>query len=162
MLVKDWMEDMKLFKVITVLTSLLLLTNCTASGVQTVKTTPGETKGALAQLPYPSMLGEGEIWTAPGMLWNGVQNMRFNLNKSEKQQHQQAVYHALNNGQVGVVTAWYSKKRLANGKIRVIHQFPTSDGHCRVYQSYIQLNGAERHMTNKACKRLTLPWVFLK
>ena len=39
------MEDMKLFKVIIVLTSLILLTNCTASGVQNVKTTPGETKG---------------------------------------------------------------------------------------------------------------------
>jgi surface antigen len=156
------MEDMKLFKVITVLTSLILLTNCTASGVQKVSVTPQEIDGALAKLPYPTMLGEGQLWSAPGMIWNGVQYMRFNLNKSEKQQHQQAVYHSLNNAQMGEVTAWHSKKRLAMGKIRVVHQFPTSDGHCRVYQSYIQLNGAKRHMTNKACKRLTLPWVFLK
>ncbi len=156
------MEDMKLFKVITVLTSLLLLTNCAANGVKTVSKTPTETKGALAELPYPTMLGEGEMWSAPGMLWNGVQYMRFNLNKSEKQLHQQAVYHSLNNSEIGQITGWYSKKRLANGKVRVVHQFPTSDGYCRVYQSYIQLNGAQRHMTNKACKRLTLPWVFLK
>ena len=153
---------MKLLKVITVLTSLFLLVNCTASGVQKVKVTPGETNGAMAKMPYPIMLGEGEIWSAPGMFWNGVQYMRFNLNKSEKKLHQQAVFHSLNNANIGEVTGWYSKKRLANGKIRVIHQFPTSDGVCRVYQSYIQLNGAERHMTNKACRRLTNPWVFLK
>ncbi len=156
------MEDMKLFKVITVLTSLILLTNCTMSSTSNVSMVPQETNGALAKLPYPVMLGEGEIWSAPGMLWNGVQYMRFNLNKSEKQLHQQAVYHSLNNGQVGEITAWHSKKRLAAGKIRVVHQFPTSDGYCRVYQSYIQLNGAKRHMTNKACKRLTQPWIFLK
>ena len=156
------MEDMKLLKAITVLTSLILLTNCTASGVQKVSTTPHETTGALAKMPYPVMLGEGEIWSAPGMLWNGVQYMRFNLNKGEKQQHQQAVYHSLNNANIGQITAWYSKKRKANGKIRVVHQFPTSDGYCRIYQSYIQLNGAKRHMTNKACKRLTHPWLFLK
>ena len=83
------MEDMKLFKVITVLTSLILLTNCTASGVQKVSVTPQEIDGALAKLPYPTMLGEGQLWSAPGMIWNGVQYMRFNLNKSEKQQHQQ-------------------------------------------------------------------------
>jgi surface antigen len=156
------MEDMKLLKVITVLSSLFLLTNCAATGVQTVHKSPTETEGAMANLPYPSMLGETEIWSAPGMLWNGVQYLRFNLNREEKQQHQQAVYHTLNNAEIGAVTGWYSKKRLAGGKVRVVHQFPTSDGYCRIYQSYIQLNGAERHMTNKACKRLTNPWVFLK
>ena len=156
------MGDMKLFKVITVLTSLLLLVNCTSAGVQNVSVTPKETDGALAKMPYPMMLGEGEIWSAPGMLWNGVQYMRFNLNKDEKSQHQQAVYHSLENGEIGQITAWYSKKRPANGKIRVVGQFPTSDGYCRIYQSYIQLNGAQRHMTNKACKRLTQPWIFLK
>ena len=156
------MEDMKLFKVITVLTSLFLLTNCTMSSTKNVSIVPQETNGALATLPYPVMLGEGEIWSAPGMLWNGIQYMRFNLNKSEKKLHQQAVYHSLNNAQIGEITAWHSKKRSATGKIRVVHQFPTSDGHCRVYQSYIQLNGAQRHMTNKACKRLTQAWLFLK
>ena len=158
------MEDMKLLKVITVLTSLVLLTNCTASSVQSVKNTgtPVETEGSLAKMPFPSMLGEAEIWSYPGMMWNAVQYLRFNLNKKEKILHQQAVYHGLNNAGVGEITCWYSKKRLANGKVRVIHQFPTSDGYCRIYQSYIQLNGAERHMTNKACKRLNYPWRFLR
>lgn len=153
---------MKLLKVITVLISLFLLTNCAAKVVQPGSQAPTETDGALANLPYPSMLGEGEIWSAPGMVWNSIQYLRFNLNKEEKQQHQQAVYHTLGNAEIGAVTGWHSKERMAAGKVRIIHQFPTSDGYCRVYQSYIQLNGAERHMTNKACKRLTNPWVFLK
>jgi len=153
---------MKLLKVITVLTSLILLTNCSATKVQTVSVTPQETDGALAKLPYPTMLGEGQLWSAPGMLWNGVQYLRFNLNKPEKLLHKQAVYHTLSNAEIGQITNWNSKKRLAAGKVRVIHQFPTSSGYCRVYQSYIQLNGATRHMTNKACKSYTHPWVFLK
>ena len=155
------MEGMKLLKVITVLTSIIFFAVST-NALAEVSKTPTETEGALAKLPYPKMMGESELWSAPGMMWNGIQYIRFNLKKAEKSQHQQAVYHALNNAGIGSVTAWYSNKRQAGGKVRVIHQFPTSDGYCRVYQSYIKLNGAERHMTNKACKRLTNPWVFLK
>jgi hypothetical protein len=92
---------------------------------------PTETEGAMANLPYPSMLGETEVWSAPGMLWNGVQYLRFNLNREEKQQHQQAVYHTLNNAEIGAVTGWYSKKRLAGGKVRVyisfLHQTATAE-----------------------------------
>ena len=65
------------------------------SSTKNVSIVPQETNGALATLPYPVMLGEGEIWSAPGMLWNGIQYMRFNLNKSEKKLHQQAVYLSL-------------------------------------------------------------------
>ena len=151
------MEDIKLLKVIIVLTSFLFLANCSSTGVRTVT----ETHGQFAELPFPSTLGEKQF-SAPGMMWNGVQYLRFNLNKAEKLQHQQAVFHALNNADIGEITGWYSKKRLANGKVRVVFEYPTSDGYCRTYQSYILLNGAQRHMTNKACKRLTQGWVFLK
>ena len=140
---------MKLLKVIIVLTSFLFLANCSTSGVRTVT----ETHGQFADLPFPSTLGEKQF-SAPGMLWNGVQYIRFNLTKSEKVLHKQAVYHTLNNADIGEITAWHSNKRLATGKVRVVHQYPTSSGYCRVYQSYIQLNGANRHLTNKACKRI--------
>ncbi len=120
MLVKDWMEDMKLLKVIIATISFCLLANCTAT-VNTISNQPMEQNGQLAKMPFPKTLGEKEL-SATGMVWNGVQYLRFNLNKSEKTLHKQAVY---------------------------------SSGYCRVYQSYIQLNGANRHMTNKACKSYT-------
>ena len=61
------------------------------------------------------------------------------------------------------IVSWYSKERLANGKVRVIHSYPTGSGVCRTYQAYIKVNGTERHMTNNACKkRWNFTWVFYK
>ena len=65
--------------------------------------------------------------------------------------HRSAVYHALNNTKNGEVTKWYGKDRNSAGVVRVIHSYPESRGYCRVYQSFIKLNGATRHMTNNAC-----------
>jgi len=136
----------------------IFISNCRGN-IQTVT----ETQGVFLEFPQPSTLGEKEMWTAPGMLWNGIQYLRFSLSDEEKKMHQSAVYHALNNSNNSEITSWYSKERLANGKIRVIHSFPISDGHCRVYQSLISLNGATRHFTNNACKRFyATSWLFLK
>jgi hypothetical protein len=150
------MEDMKLFRAIIISSSLFLLINC-AGNIHTVK----ETQGSFIDLPQPISLGEKDLWRAPGMLWNHIQFLRFSLTDEEKKLHQSAVYHSLNNSANGEITSWHSRERLAQGKVRVIHSFPTSDGHCRVYQAYIELNGAARHFTNNACKRFLGEWVFL-
>ena len=149
---------MRLFRVIIILSSLLLLQNCASRGVQTVK----ETQGSFINLPQPTSLGEHQLWSAPGMLWSRIQYLKFTLNDDEKKMHQSAVYHALNNAETGASTQWHSRERLAQGKVRIIQTFPTSEGYCRVYQAYIQLNGTARHFTNNACKRFTGQWVFLK
>ena len=151
------MEDMKLLKAIIISSSLFLLVNC-ASNLSTLR----ETQGTFSEFPEPVALGEKQITAAPGMLWNQVQFLRFTLNDDEKKLHQSAVYHALNNAENGAITGWHSRDRLAQGKVRIIHSFPISDGHCRVYQAYIELNGAGRHWTNNACKRFYGEWVFLK
>lgn len=96
-----------------------------------------------------------------GMMWNRSQYMRFSLNQSEKNLHQSSVYHALNNTLDGEITEWYSDTRPAKGQVRVIQSFPTSDGMCRIYQAHIQVNGRGKHITNKACKRLTHHWAFV-
>jgi len=135
-----------------------LINNCSGN-IQTVT----ETQGTFLELPQPLTLGEKQMWAATGMLRNGIKYLRFSLSDEEKKMHQSAVYHALNNSNNGEITSWYSKERLASGKVRVIHSFPISDGHCRVYQALISLNGATRHFTNNACKRFySTSWVFLK
>ena len=153
------MEAMKLFRAIIILSSILFTTSCGAN-LQTVK----ETQGTFLEFPQPVMLGENQLWSLPGMLWNNIQFMRFTLNDEEKKMHQSAVYHALNNSKNGEITSWHSRERLAQGKVRVIHSFPLSDGHCRVYQAHIELNGAARHWTNNACTRFYSKgeWLFLK
>ena len=158
------MVDMKLFKVIIILSSLLLTANC-ANSNSYVK----ETQGLFTKFPEPVSLGENQLWSAPGMMWNHIQYLRFTLNDDEKKMHQSAVYHALNNAENGQITSWHSRERLAQGKVRVIHSFPISGGRCRVYQSYIELNGTARHFTNNACKGLKFrdggslyDWKFLQ
>ena len=148
-----------MFRAIIILSSILFTTSCGAN-LQTVK----ETQGTFVEFPQPVMLGENQLWSLPGMLWNNIQFMRFTLNDEEKKMHQSAVYHALNNSKNGEITSWHSRERLAQGKVRVIHSFPLSDGHCRVYQAYIELNGAARHWTNNACTRFYSKgeWLFLK
>ena len=144
------MVDMKLFKVITILSSLFILTSCAGVGGNYIK----ETEGTFLNFPEPVTLGENQLWSAPGMLWSHIQYLRFSLNDEEKKMHQSAVYHALNNAANGEITGWHSMDRLAQGKVRVIHSFPISGGRCRVYQSFIELNGTSRHWTNNACKGL--------
>ena len=144
------MGDMKLFKVITILSSLFILTSCAGVGGNYIK----ETEGTFLNFPEPVTLGENQLWSAPAMLWSHIQYLRFSLNDEEKKMHQSAVYHALNNAANGEITGWHSRDRLAQGKVRVIHSFPISGGRCRVYQSFIELNGTSRHWTNNACKGL--------
>ena len=148
---------MKLFKVIIVLSSLLCGTAMAGSN------TPGDTKGHIGEMPQPRWLGNDLKYSMPAYLFRKTQFLRFRLNSTEKKLHESAVFFALTNAENGKIVNWYSKKRLANGKVRVIHSYPISGGYCRTYQAYIKLNGKERHMTNNACKYIGAPsWSFYK
>ena len=149
---------MKLSKVIIVLISLLFSIPALAGSK-----TPGDAKGHIGDMPPPQWLGDDLKYSVPAFLFRRTQYLRFRLKKEERKMHESAVFFALTNTQNGKVVSWYSKKRLAAGKVRVIHSYPINGGYCRTYQAYIKLNGAERHMTNNACKRITgNSWTFYK
>ena len=152
------MENMKLFKVIIVLISLLLPALAMAD-----KKTPGDADGTIGKMPPPVWLGDDLKYSMPAFLFRHSQFMKFKLNREEKKMHESAVFFALTSTSNGKIVSWYSKKRLAAGKVRVIHSYPISGGYCRTYQAYIKLNGKERHMTNNACKYIGTPsWSFYK
>ena len=140
----------KLLKVIIILSSLLVFSTYAKSGELK------ETEGELGNMPHPTFLGEDIKYSMPAFLFRLTQYMRFRLSKEEKDLHKSAVFFMLNNAQNGKIVSWYGDKRLVNGKVRVIHSYPISGGYCRTYQAYIKLNGKERHMTNNACKYLSL------
>ena len=149
---------MKLCKVIIVLIS-LLLSNTALADSHKLK----ETEGVIGDMPAPRWLGNDMKYSMTAFLFRYTQFMRFKLNKEEKKLHETAVFFALSNTPNGKIVSWYSKKRLAAGKVRVIHSYPISGGYCRTYQAYIKLNGKERHMTNNACKRIaSVSWSFYK
>lgn len=151
------MEDMKSLKAIIILISFWIVsTNSNAGNV------PGDANGNLAEMPAPIWLEDSQI-SFPMFLWRSTQYMRFRLNSNEKKMHQSAVFFMLNNAPNGEIVSWYSDKRLANGKVRVIHTYPISGGYCRTYQAYIKLNGKSKHMSNNACKYIGSPsWSFYK
>ena len=150
--------DMKLFKVITVLISLLLSGTAIAGNK-----TPEDTNGFIGKMPEPKWLGDDLKYSMPAFLFRATQYLRFSLKREEKKMHESAVFFALSNTQNGEIVSWYSKKRLAGGKVRVIHSYPISGGYCRTYRAYIKVNGKERHMTNNACKYIGSPsWSFYK
>jgi len=149
---------MKLLKVITILTSLLIATPAIAGN-----TPKDEINGTLLEMPTPIFFGDDLKYSMPAFLWRQTQFLRFRLKKEEKKMHKSAVFFMLENVGNGEIVSWYSDKRLANGKVRVIHSYPISGGYCRTYQAYIKLNGTERHMTNNACKYIGSPsWSFYK
>ena len=153
---------MKSLKVIIVLSSILFLTNCT-TGTVTLKKPSSEVNGSLLEMPTPMYLGDNIESMGMAFLWRSTQYLRFSLNKEEKQMHQSAVFFMLENTKNGEIVSWYSTKRLVNGKVRVIHSYPTGVGICRTYQAYIKVNGTERHMTNNACRNNWSPsWSFYK
>ena len=148
---------MKLYKAIIVLISLLVLSTTALAG----SNKPTDTNGTIGSMPTPKLLGDDLKYSMPAFLWRQTQFMRFRLNKEEKSMHQSAVFFMLQDVPNGKIVSWYSKKRLANGKVRVIHSYPISGGYCRTYQAYIKLNGKEKHTTNNACKYIGSPsWAF--
>ena len=147
---------MRLFKVIIVLSSIFF-------GSAHAGNMPKEHQGIIGDMPMPRLLGDDLKYSMPAYLWRKTQFMRFRLNKTEKKLHESAVFFMLNEVPNGEIVRWYSKTRLANGKVRVIHSYQISGGYCRTYQAYIKLNGKERHMTNNACKYIGSPsWSFYK
>ena len=151
---------MKLFKVIIVLISLFTTSAYAADVSKTPKDLEVQMNGPM---PIPSIIDGGVMYEIMRFAWRRTQFMNFRLKKDEKQLHKSAVYFMLENAPNGKIVSWYSKKRLANGKVRVIHSYPVSGGYCRTYQSYIKIRNKEKHMTNIACKEDWMPgWRFYK
>jgi len=148
---------MKLLRVIILLSSILVFSTNAESG----STNLSETEGSFESMPNPTFMGEEEMYSLTIFAWRYTQFMRFRLKKDEKQMHKSAVFFMLENAPNGKIVSWYSKKRKANGKVRVIQSYPVSGGYCRVYQAYIKLNGTDRHKTNIGCKMDGAPtWEF--
>ena len=126
-----------------------ILTNCT---------TTNHTKTDKKILDYES---SGSVFNAlslgaPGaailFLAVDINNYKkFNLNEKEIKMHTDAILLALNNTSNGEIVSWYNSDRLSSGKTRVVKTYYKNDRYCRIFQSFIKLNGAEKHNTKHVC-----------
>ncbi len=123
---------------------------------------PGDADSTIGEMPK-AVWTEDPQFNYPQFIWRLTQYMGMRLKKSEKQQHQSAVFFMLDNAPNGQIVSWYSDKRLANGKVRVVHTYPISGGYCRTYQAYIKIKSKQKHMINNACKYIGVQtWLFYK
>ena len=128
----------------------LLLTNCT---------TTNHTKTEKKILDYESSgsvlnaLSLGVPGAAVLFLTVDINNyLKFNLNDKEIKMHTDAIQIALNNTPNGKIVSWHNGDRLSSGKVRVVKTYYKNDRYCRIFQSYIKLNGAKKHNTKHVCK----------
>ena len=145
---------MKLFHLI-VLISLLFVASCVTERVATPK------DGFIKKMPKPNYSREGKGWT--GDYWNTKQYVGFvyNLSREDKLQHRATVKFVLKNLPDMKIATWYSKKKKAMGKVRVVESLPTGSGYCRYYQVLIQVKKKARTAVYQACKNDWIPgWSY--
>tara|TARA_B110000503_G_scaffold41298_1_gene67975 strand:- start:498 stop:941 length:444 start_codon:yes stop_codon:yes gene_type:complete len=85
--------------------------------------------------------------------------LKFNLNNKEIDLHKNSIQLALNNTSNGEIVSWHNGERLSSGKVRVVSTYYKNEKYCRIFQSYIKLNGAEKHTTKHVC-RIKNIWQF--
>ena len=135
----------------------LLLTNCS---------TTNHTKTEKKILDYESSgsvlnaLSLGVPGAAVLFLTVDINNyLKFNLNEKEIKMHTDAIQIALNNTPNGKIVSWHNGDRLSSGKVRIVKTYYKNDKYCRIFQSYIKLNGAKKHNTKHVCK-INNVWKF--
>ena len=159
------MEDMKLFRIILVLSSLLILTNCV--GVHPQKVDISKIKKE-RKLPEPNFFIPDAQYktTGQGSSWNLRQFMDFRFwsppffNSKEQKQHKAAVHMALNHVKNLEVVSWYSKSRDAGGKIRPIFTYGINSSTCRDFQVLLYIEKKARSKTFTGCKFVWGYWNF--
>ena len=159
------MEDMNLFQIILVLSSLLFLNNCV--GVHPEKVDMSKVKKE-RKLPDPDFLipDAQYITSGNGSSWNARHFMDFRFwsppffNSKEEKQHKAAVYMALNHVKNFEVVSWYSKSRDAGGKIRPFFTYALNSSTCRDFQVLLYIEKKARSKTFTACKFNWGYWSF--
>ena len=84
---------------------------------------------------------------------------KFNLNEKEIKMHTDSIQIMLNYASNGEIVRWSNGERLSSGKVRVVKTYYKNERYCRIFQSYIKLNGAEKHSTKHVCK-INNVWEF--
>ena len=143
-------KNIKTHKFFALIFISLFLTNCT---------TTNHTKTDKKILDYESSgsvlntLSLGVPGAAILFLAVDINNYKkFNLNEKEIKMHTASIQVALNNTPNGKIVSWHNGDRLSSGKVRVVKTYYKNDRYCRIFQSYIKLNGAKKHKTKHVCK----------
>lgn len=84
--------------------------------------------------------------------------LNFNLDSKEINLHNESLFVALNHLENGEIISWHNKDRHSSGKIRIVATYYRDKDYCRIIQSYVKLNDAEKHETKNICKNSIQFW----
>ena len=151
------MEAMRLFQIILVLSSFILITNCV--GVSPQKVDINKIKKE-RKLPQPNFLipDAQYVTSGNGSSWDLRHFMDFRFwsppyfNSKEARQHKAAVYTTLENMKDFEIVSWYSESRDAGGKVRPIFTYGINSSLCRDFQVLLYIEQKARSKTFTACK----------
>ena len=144
-------------KIFLLIAAILILSSCTNTNQTKIdkKILDYESSGSMTNA-YSS----GSPSAAILFLALDISNyLKFNLNKKEIDLHTNSIQVALNNTSNGEIVSWHNGERLSSGKVRVVSTYYKNEKYCRIFQSYIKLNGAEKHTTKHVC-RIKNIWQF--
>ena len=142
-------KNIKTYKFFFLIFISLFLTNCTTTNhtITDKKILDYESSGNVFNALSLGVPGAAILFLAVDI--NNYK--KFNLNEKEIKMHTDAILLALNNTSNGEIVSWYNSDRLSSGKTRVVKTYYKNDRYCRIFQSFIKLNGAEKHNTKHVC-----------
>lgn len=132
----------------SLLTALLLISGCSTNNSYygNINTNPSSTTNA-------SLIG---------VVAQIVNQSTNRVPRSERDQHEQCVYFALDSLSLGERCDWYSRNGETHGEVSVMSHRPQGSGHCTTLYNAVFHNGKWAYWQDVACKAAyTNQWRFV-
>lgn len=112
---------------------------------------------------YYGELSTNTAYNKPSSIVDVVANVgkhsAYSVPRADRDKHEQCVYFALENMELGESCDWYSPS--ANGQVQVVAHSPISNGFCTTLFHTVSFKGKLRNWQETACKTgARQQWVF--
>jgi surface antigen len=103
---------------------------------------------------YYGSLSTSPSYSQPKSLFDIAANAgkynAYSVPRADRDKHEQCVYFALDNMELGEACDWYSPH--ASGKVSVVAHRPISNGHCTTLFNTVWYKGQTKNWQDTACK----------
>jgi len=93
-----------------------------------------------------------ETQSAIGVVANLVKHNAYSVPRVDRDKHEQCIFFALDNMELGERCDWYSNKSSANGTVQVMSHRPTGSGYCTTLYNTVFYRGKSNSWQELACK----------
>ena len=108
----------------------------------------------------PDYYGEmtmAQNYAQPQSVFDVVANVTkanaYSVPRVDRDKHEQCIFFALDNMQLGERCDWYSNSSSANGTVQVVSHSPTGSGYCTTLFNTVFYRGKNNSWQDTACKQ---------